>query len=83
MGRKKVADMTPEELEKYREYMRQKKRESRQGKPAEKDTRTNSDRKEYMEKYNRAYHKKNKEKINERKRIYYKNKVLTGLDNDV
>tara|TARA_R110002153_G_C13332612_1_gene498566 strand:- start:5625 stop:5993 length:369 start_codon:yes stop_codon:yes gene_type:complete len=48
MGRKKVADMTPDELETYRAYMRKKKRESREGKPPEVDKRTKRDRAEYM-----------------------------------
>ena len=48
MARKKVADMTPDELEKYRAYMRQKKRESREGKPPEIDKRKKRDRAEYM-----------------------------------
>tara|TARA_R110000850_G_scaffold99302_1_gene205773 strand:- start:55 stop:237 length:183 start_codon:yes stop_codon:yes gene_type:complete len=48
MATKKVADMTPEELEKNRAYMRQKKRESREGKPPEIDKRTKRDRTEEM-----------------------------------
>jgi hypothetical protein len=48
MATKKVADMTPDELEKNRAYMRQKKRESREGKPPEIDKRTKRDRTEEM-----------------------------------
>ena len=56
MTRKKVADMTPEELEANRAYMRKKKAESREGKPPEIDKRKNRDRAEYM----REYRKRNK-----------------------
>jgi len=48
MARKKVADMMPDELEAYRAYMRQKKRESRKGKPPEVDKRKKRDRAKYM-----------------------------------
>ena len=44
MARKKVADMTPDELEKSRAYMRKKKAESREGKPPEIDKRKHRDR---------------------------------------
>ena len=50
MATRKVADMTPDELEKNRVYMRQKKRESREGKPPEIDKRTKRDRTEEMRK---------------------------------
>ncbi len=55
MGRKKVADMTPDELEAHRDYMRKAKAKSRAGKPPEKDNRTNRqrDRTPYMREYRR------------------------------
>ena len=56
MPRKKVADMTPDEIQTYRAYMRQKKAESRVGKLPEIDKRKNRDRAEYM----REYRKRNK-----------------------
>jgi len=56
MARKKVADMSPDELEEYRAYMRQKKAESRERNPPEVDKRKNRDRSAYM----REYRKKQK-----------------------
>ena len=48
MGRKKVFEMTSDELETYRSYMSQKKRESRIGKPTEIDKRKKRDRTQEM-----------------------------------
>jgi len=63
MGRKRVADMTPEEREANREYMRKAKARSRLGKPPEKDKRKKRDRAAYQRAY-RARKKKEAENKN-------------------
>ena len=55
MGRKKVAEMSPNELESCRKYMRDAKRKSRKGKPPEKQIRPS------RAKYMRDYRKKKKQ----------------------
>ena len=62
MGRKKVSEMTPDELEAHREYMRKKKAESRANRDEpEKDPRLYSDRKDDRAAYMRAHRKRKKE----------------------
>ena len=56
MGRKKVADMTPDELIAHRAYMREAKRRSRADKPPEVDKRGYRDRRGYMCEYRLRKH---------------------------
>ena len=59
--RKPMSKLSPEDQEKRREYMREAKRKSREGKPPEIDKRTYADRSEYKRKYMRDYRAKLKE----------------------
>ena len=70
MGRKKVSEMTPEELAAYRKYMAQKKAESRARRSEpEKDLRTYEDRRDYLRSHKRRSRELIKKKAQLRAKI--------------
>ena len=67
MPRKPVREMSAEELESYRTYMREAKRKSRANKPTEKDNRKAEHRREYFREQKRRKRKELTEKNKHRR----------------
>jgi len=67
MPRKPTSELTPEQADARRQYMRRAKARSRQGKPSEADKRTAEDRRDYWREQKRKKREENKLKLNSKK----------------